>query len=104
MAAVPEELTAYYKSGRPLICEIDAQPWLCRFWPFDELIEYNDEYQVHEFAPGYFGFATSGGGEMYAFSPNGAIVCLAFSGMSPKEELSVAPSWASFERMLKSAL
>jgi hypothetical protein len=104
MAAVPEQLAAYYKSGRPLVCEIDVQPWLCEFWPFDELTRYNDEYQVPEYAAGYFGFATSGGGEMYAFSPNGAIVCLGFIGMSPKEELLVATSWASFERMLKGAL
>ena len=104
MNRVPEEIVAYYKAGRPLVCEIDIQPWLCEFWPLDELMTYNDDYEVAEQAPGYFGFATSGGGEMYALSPAGAVVCLAFVGMSPKEELHIAKSWSSFEGMLKSAL
>ena len=104
MAAVPKQLIAYYKAGRPLVCEIDVQPWLCEFWPLDELVTYNDNYKVSKYAPGYFGFATSGGGEMYALSPTGAVVCLAFIGMSPNEELSIANSWSSFEGMLKRAL
>jgi hypothetical protein len=94
---------AYHQAGRPLDCEIDAEPWRCEFWPLAELVQCNADYEVARYAPGYFGFATSGGGEMYAFSPAGAIVCLAFIGMSPAEELAVAPSWAGFERMLKAA-
>jgi hypothetical protein len=104
MNRVPEEITAYYKSGRPLVCEIDVQPWSCEFWPLGELVACNKDYEVAESAPGYFGFATSGGGEMYALSPSGAVVCLAFVGMSPKEELPIAESWSSFESMLKNAL
>jgi hypothetical protein len=80
------------------------QPWLCEFWPLDELVKYNQEYEVETYAPGYFGFATSGGGEMFAFSPGGAIVCLPFIGMSPKHELVIAPSWSRFEAALTNAL
>jgi hypothetical protein len=104
MAPTPEQLLAYYKAGKPLVCEIDVQPWLCEFWPLDALAKNNEECEVDEYAPGYFGFATSGGGEMYAISPTGAVVCLAFIGMSPKEELHVADSWPDFERLLRSAL
>jgi hypothetical protein len=104
MTGVPEQLVAYYKTGRALVCEIDVQPWLCEFWPFDELLKYNIDCEVSKYAPGYFGFATSGGGEMYALSPTGAVVCLAFIGMSPNEELPVADSWSRFEGMLKRAL
>jgi hypothetical protein len=103
MNQVPKEIAAYYDSGRPWVCEIDAEAWLCEFWPRRELISYNKEYEVPN-APGYFGFATSGGGEMYALSPSGSVVCLAFIGMSPKEELSIAESWSRFEGMLKNAL
>lgn len=104
MNRVPKDIIAYYKSGRPLVCEIDIEPWSCEFWPLEELISYNKDYDVPKNAPGYFGFATSGGGEMYALSPSGAVVCLAFVGMSPKEELPIAESWSSFEGMLKNAL
>jgi hypothetical protein len=101
---VPAELYAYLESGLPQVCEIDTQPWLCEFWPLGELELWNKEYEVSVYAPGYFGFATSGGGEMYAFSPQGAIVCLPFIGMSPREELLVAWSWGDFKDMLRGAV
>jgi hypothetical protein len=68
------------------------------------LSKYNVEYEVPLYAPGYFGFATNGGGEMFAFSPAGEIVCLPFIGMEPKAGLVVAPSWVAFENMLKAVM
>lgn len=100
MDSVPTELMAYHKAGLPLSCEISVQPWLCEFWPIDEVLNYNRDYEVEVYAPGYLGFATNGGGEMYAFSPAGAIVGLAFIGMNPDEELHIAPSWSEFQRIL----
>ncbi len=100
MAELPPELIAYHRSGKPLYCEIPIQPWGCEFWPLDQVFEHNEDCLVPEFAPGYLGFATSGGGEMYAFAPSGRIVCLAFVGMSPSEELPIAESWHAFEAML----
>jgi hypothetical protein len=35
------------------------------------------------YAPGYFGFATSGGGEMFALLPSGEVVCLPFMYGTP---------------------
>lgn len=101
--SLPAELLAYYESGKPLVCELDVEPWSCEFWPVGELADFNRDYQVAELAPGYLGFATSGGGEMFALSPTGKIVCLPFIGMSSSEELLVADSWASFEQMLRNA-
>ena len=104
MSVLPPELVAYHQSGKPLYCEIAVQPWLCDFWPLNEVAEYNKDYMVAEFAPGYLGFATSGGGELYTISPSGRIVCLAFVGMNPKEELPVAETWQEFEGLLANAL
>ena len=103
MATPSQELLAYYAAGKPLVCELDTNPYLCEFWPQEELSKYNVEYEVPVYAPGYFGFATSGGGEMFALSPSGAVVCLPFIGMEPAVALSVAPSWAAFEDMLRNA-
>jgi hypothetical protein len=100
LKSLPPELIAYHHSGKPPSGEIAVQPWGCEFWPLDQVLKFNLEYEVPLNAPGYLGFATSGGGEMYAFSPRGSIVCLAFIGMSPSEELAVAPSWLAFEEML----
>jgi hypothetical protein len=96
-----EFLAAYHEARRPLSCEIDVQPWNCEFWPYGELDELNAGYKVSTYAPGYFAFASSGGGEMYAFGPSGEIVCLAFVGMSTEEAVAIAKDWPSFESMLK---
>jgi hypothetical protein len=103
MTVAPPELVEYYQAGKPLVCELDASPYLCEFWPLDELATYNTDYEVPENAPDYFAFGTSGGGEMFCISPGGTIVCLAFVGMSPKDELFVAAKWTEFERMLRNA-
>lgn len=97
------ELLAYHAAGKPLVCDLDASPYLCEFWPVDELAKYNLEYEVAKYAPGYFGFATSGGGEVFAFAPSGEVVCLPFIGMEPAAALLVASSWIEFETMLRDA-
>ena len=101
LKTVPKELVAYHATGKPLVCELDVQPWVCEFWPLEELSKNNLAYEVSVYAPGYFGFATSGGGELFAVSPSGAVVCLPFVGMSPTEELHVANTWSSFAGMLR---
>jgi hypothetical protein len=82
MTTPREFLAAYHEARRPLSCEIDVQPWNCEFWPYREIDELNAGYKVSTYAPGYLGFASSGGGEMYAFGPSGEIVCLAFVGVA----------------------
>ena len=104
MITPTQELLAYYQAKKPLVCELDATPYLCEFWPKEELSKYNIEYEVPLCAPGYFGFATSGGGDMFAISPSGGVVCLPFIGMEPEVASSIAPSWAAFEAMLRTAL
>ena len=103
MVNLPIELLDYYSVGKPLNCELEANPYVCEFWPQMELSKFNDQYEVPLYAPGFFGFATSGGGEMFAFSPSGAIVCLPFIGMEPAVATPIAPSWEAFEQMLKHA-
>ena len=101
---IPSELREYHESGAALNGELGIPPWHCEFWPLSQVEFHNELYQVPANAPGYLGFGTSGGGEMYAFSPRGDIVCLAFVGMSPGEELAIAPSWAVFRGMLRNAV
>ena len=93
----------YLASSKAQACELAVSPYLCEFWPLSEIDRYNAEYEVERFAPGYRGFATSGGGEMFALSPNGQVVCLPFIGMAPSVAIELAPSWAAFLGMLRSA-
>lgn len=104
MVRIPQVLLEYHALSNPLVCEIDVEPWGCEFWRLSEIEQFNAEYGVSDLAPGYVGFATSGGGEMYALSPSGSVVCLAFIGMSPQETLPVAGSWQEFAAMLRQAV
>ena len=101
---IPRGLIDYHSRGAPTVCDLDVQPWNCEFWSLSDIDQFNTEYQVQQDAPGFLGFATSGGGEMFAFAPGGAIVCLAFIGMSPKEALPIASSWDEFVEMLRPAV
>ena len=101
MLAKPPALVEYHAAGKPLACSLEVSPYGCEFWPLAEVDRYNVEYEVPTNAPGYLAFGTSGGGEMYCLSPSGKVVCLAFVGMSAKEELFVASSWEEFELMLQ---
>lgn len=95
----PAELLSYHQSGLPLICEV-AGKIDCEFWLLEDLATLNREYEVPKYAPGYFGFATNGGGEMFAFGPNGDIVCLPFIGMEPQSATSIAGSFHDFRKLL----
>jgi len=62
--------------------------------------QWNNEYQVATYAPGFYGFAGDGGGEMYAFGPDGAVYALPLIGMDAKNAKRLAGSWAEFENMI----
>jgi hypothetical protein len=104
MEHIPAEVLTYYQGDKPLVCELNVQPWSCEFWPVEELETYNSEYELPKYAPGFFGFATSGGGEMFAISPAGQVVCLPLIGMEPNVARTIADSWFNFEGMLRSVL
>lgn len=104
MSEAPRYLVEYHQSGKSLVCELEVNPYCCEFWALEDLEQFNREYQVPEYAAGYLGFATSGGGEMFAISPTGSIVCLPFIGMEPAAAMEVAPNWQSFELALRNAL
>ena len=101
---LPEELVKYHHSGKSLYCSIPVEPWGCELWPLDQIEQHNEGYKVDTYVPGYVGFGSSGGGEMFAFSPSGAIVCLRFCSFDANEELHIADSWKQFEGMLTNAL
>ena len=104
-ANCPSVVTDYYGRERPLVCEFgsEAMPSCCEFWPEAELQRYNDEYEVPIYAPGYFAFASDGGGEIYAVSEAGSVVRLPCIGMAPDVALLIATTWADFESTLRPA-
>jgi hypothetical protein len=55
-------------------------------WPLTELVKLNQDYQVEEYAPGFFIFGSDGGGESYCIEKEtGYIYEMPFIGMSNQE-------------------
>ncbi|WP_395748398.1 SMI1/KNR4 family protein [Prosthecobacter sp.] len=93
---LPPQYTGYFAGVGPKEGGLSVEPGWFQLWPPDEVPQWNHEYQVHEFAPGFLGFGSSGGGELLAFDSESRIVMIPFIGMSAKEAKPVAASWGEF--------
>ncbi len=72
-----------------------APGWF-QLWPLSQIEALNRDYQVQAYAPGFLGFGSSGGGELFAFDNQGCIVMIPFIGMSLSEAITIAESWNDF--------
>jgi SMI1/KNR4 family protein SUKH-1 len=95
MALPPEYLTYFAGDGRKE-GGLTVKPGWFQLWPPAEIERWNREYHVSEYAPGFLGFGSSGGGEILAFDNDGGIVMIPFIGMSADEAIPVAHSWSEF--------
>jgi len=94
--ALPPEYVSYFAGDGRKEGGLTVEPRWFQLWPPTEVERWNREYHVSEFAPGFLGFGSSGGGEMLAFDTEGAVVMIPFIGMSPGEAKAVADSWSEF--------
>ena len=83
-----------YLEGGADVASTEGAPGYFQLWPPDEILEMNRSYRVAEYAPGFLGFGSDGGGEMLAFDRDGAVFMLPFAGMAPKEAKKIASSWS----------
>jgi hypothetical protein len=69
-------------------------------WRVEELLRFNKEYQVDEYAPGLLLFGSSGGGEAFAFDVRKKevqpVVSVPFVGMDLSEALPLADTFDGF--------
>ncbi len=97
---LPDDFMRYLQSGAPRSGDLPDFPLWFEIWPEEQIEQWNQEYEVEKYAPGFFGFAGDGGGEMYAFGPDGKIYALPLIGMGPKVAKCLADSWTDFERKI----
>lgn len=75
-------------------------------WRAEEIVLFNQEYEVHEYAPGIILFGSDGGGEGYGFDtrePSFPIVKIPFVGMDLSEAIPVARTFTDlFEALAES--
>jgi len=72
-------------------------------WDASEIIQFNREYEVKKYAPGFLLIGSSGGGEGFSYdcrSQTKAVAMLPFIGMSAKTAVKVAEDITElFEKM-----
>jgi hypothetical protein len=96
----PDEYVRYCAGDGPKEGGLSVDPGWFQLWSPTEIEQLNRDYHVEEFAPGFFGFGSSGGGELLAFDAGGRVFMIPFVGMSADEARPVADTWAEFvERM-----
>jgi hypothetical protein len=73
-------------------------------WPAEEVLESNQGYQVEKELPGFFGFGSDGGGELFAFDTRSPqpwkIVMIPFIPMQERYAVVVAESFEQFVRAM----
>ena len=101
---LPSEYLAHLNGSDGGFGALPVQPWHIQFWEASEVQALNEGYEVSANIPGFYAFASSGGGEMFAFDSRGKepwpIVIIPFIPMVVNEAISVAPDFAAFRRML----
>jgi hypothetical protein len=97
---LPADFKRYLESGSPRSGELPDFPLWFEIWPLEEMDQWNRGYKVEKYAPGFYGFAGDGGGEMYAFGPDGRIYALPLIGMEPKVAKLLAESWTELEKRI----
>ncbi|AUT66296.1 SMI1/KNR4 family protein [Paraburkholderia terrae] len=72
-------------------------------WKAEELVTFNREYEVSEYAPGLFLFGSDGGGEAYAFDTRSSsmnVVRVPFIGMDLAYATPIANGFSQFLSVL----
>jgi len=66
-------------------------------WPLTDLMQFNTDYKVDIYAPGFFIFGSDGGGMAYAIEKDtGFIFEMPFIGMSKEEALFISEIFDGF--------
>ena len=93
---LPEEYVRYCAGESPKEGELSVQPLWFQLWPPGDIEQFNRDNRVAEFAPGFLGFGSNGGGELLAFDADGRVFAMPFVGMGKEHAWLVAESWSGF--------
>jgi len=101
---LPEDylaLLSYSDGGEGMI---GVEPGWLQLWSSVDVLELNKGYKIKKYIPGFFGFGSSGGGELLAFDTQSGepwkIVVIPFIPMSAKEAIVIAKDFEEFIRAI----
>jgi hypothetical protein len=78
--------------------ELDAEPGWISLWPAAEVARLNAGYELSRWLPGFLGFGSNGGGELFVFDMRTLPwrVCMVpFIPLAESEAVEIAPDFAA---------
>jgi hypothetical protein len=72
--------------------ELSIDPLWYIIWEPENIKEYNKDYELAEYAPGFVAFGSNGGGELLVVDEKGAVFTLPAIGMEPEVAIKIAES------------
>ena len=94
MLQLPKDYLSYISAGGCDSGFTSGDPGYFQLWAPDEVDGLNRDYRAQEFAPGFVGFGSDGGGEMLAFDAAGAVYMIPFIGGGSKDAKKIASNWS----------
>lgn len=101
MTIIPEEYFCYLGRGGSKTGLLTVEPGWFQLWGPGELKQRNVDYNVPKCAPGFVGFGSSGGGEIFAFDGRQRVFVLPLADMAARTATLIANSWAEFLAMIE---
>ena len=77
--------------------ELTVEPEWYVLWRPEELEEFNRDYQLAEYAPGFLTFGGNGGGELLVANEAGEVFYMPCIGMAPESAIKIANSLQEFK-------
>lgn len=91
---LPHDYRDYIEKDGSDAASTKGQPGYFQLWQPSDIEKMNQDYKVADYAPGFLGFGSDGGGEMLAFDSTGSVYMIPFVGMEPEEAQKIAESWS----------
>lgn len=87
--------------------DLGVEPGWISLWPAEEVVAANARYRISELLPGFFGFASNGGGELFAFDTRGPepfpVITVPFIPMDGREVRKIASSFDELRPLIGQA-
>ncbi len=81
--------------------ELLVEPEWYVLWRPEEIEEFNEDYRLSEYAPGFVTFGGNGGGELLVVDAHGEVFYMPGIGMAPDAAVKIASSLQEFKSYMQ---
>ena len=81
--------------------ELAVEPEWYVLWKPEELEQFNRDYELAEYAPGFITFGGNGGGELLVVNEEGVVFYMPAIGMAPDSAITIAKNLSEFKKFMR---